>query len=128
MRGATRNLFRFERRNGRAARDANRPFHGRIGFRGAALTKAAPCRVPCMHQPAARLVDSKSSWVVATVCVLPPAPAVWAPWMSAVALKDIAAEVGGARSVPALATALAWFGSALGRRGIRRGCGRRGGG
>jgi len=37
-----------------------------------------------------------------------------APWMAAVALKDIAAEVGGSRSVPALATALAWFGSAFG--------------
>jgi MFS family permease len=31
-----------------------------------------------------------------------------------VALKDIAAEVGGSRSVPALANALAWFGSAFG--------------
>jgi MFS family permease len=37
-----------------------------------------------------------------------------APWMAAVALKDIAAEVGGARSVPAFAVALAWFGSGVG--------------
>ena len=37
-----------------------------------------------------------------------------APWMGVVALKDIAAEVGGSRSIPALATALAWFGSAFG--------------
>jgi MFS family permease len=71
-----------------------------------------------MHQPAARLVDSKSSWVVATVCVLLLATAFGAPWMAAVALKDIAAEVGGARSVPALATALAWFGSAFGGIGM----------
>jgi len=34
--------------------------------------------------------------------------------MGVVALKDIAAEVGGSRSIPALATALAWFGSAFG--------------
>jgi len=34
--------------------------------------------------------------------------------MAAVALKDIAAEVGGTRSVPALANSLAWFGSAFG--------------
>ena len=37
-----------------------------------------------------------------------------APWLGVVALKDIAAEVGGSRSVPALATAMAWFGSAFG--------------
>lgn len=71
-----------------------------------------------MHQPAARLVDSKSSWVVATICVLVLGTAFGAPWMAAVALKDIAAEVGGSRSVPALATALAWFGAAFGGVGM----------
>ncbi len=71
-----------------------------------------------MHQPAARLVDSKSSWLVATVCVLILGTAFGAPWMAAVALKDIAAEVGGARSVPALAAALAWFGAAFGGIGM----------
>ena len=35
-------------------------------------------------------------------------------WITAVALKDIAAEAGGARSVPALASALAWFGGGTG--------------
>jgi MFS family permease len=35
-------------------------------------------------------------------------------WITAVALKNIAAEVGGARSVPALASSLAWLGSGLG--------------
>src|SRR5947209_11633412 len=67
-----------------------------------------------MHQPAARLTDSKPSWVVATVALALLAVAFGAPWMAAVALKDMAAEVGGARSVPALATALAWFGSGFG--------------
>jgi MFS family permease len=67
-----------------------------------------------MHQPAARLVDSKSSWVIATVSVLVLGIAFGAPWMGVVALTDIAAEVGGSRSVPALATALAWFGTAFG--------------
>ena len=38
--------------------------------------------------------------------------------MAAVALKDIAAEVDGARSVPALANSLAWFGSAFGGIGM----------
>ncbi len=37
-----------------------------------------------------------------------------APWIVVVALKPIAAEVGGARSIPALASALAWFGQGLG--------------
>src|SRR5262249_12786908 len=71
-----------------------------------------------MHQPAARLVDSKSSWVLATVSVFILGTAFGAPWMAVVALKDIAAEVGGTRSVPALATALAWFGTAFGGIGM----------
>jgi MFS family permease len=71
-----------------------------------------------MHQPAARLVDSKSSWVLATVSVFILGTAFGAPWMGVVALKEIAAEVGGTRSVPALATALAWFGSAFGGIGM----------
>jgi MFS family permease len=37
-----------------------------------------------------------------------------AAWIPAVALRDIAAEAGGARSVPALASSLAWFGSGFG--------------
>ena len=41
-----------------------------------------------------------------------------APWISVVALKPIAAEAGGARSVPAFATALAWFGSGIGGIGM----------
>ena len=35
-----------------------------------------------------------------------------AAWITAVGLKQIAAEFGGARSVPALASSLAWLGSA----------------
>ena len=37
-----------------------------------------------------------------------------AAWVSTVALKDIAAEVGGVRSIPALANALAWLGLGFG--------------
>jgi MFS family permease len=43
-----------------------------------------------------------------------------AAWITAVALKDIAAEVGGARSTPALASSLAWFGSGIGGIGMGR--------
>jgi len=35
-------------------------------------------------------------------------------WITAIGLKAIAADMGGARSVPSLAASLAWFGSALG--------------
>ncbi len=37
-----------------------------------------------------------------------------APWITVVALKDIAAEVDGERSIPAFATALMWIGSGVG--------------
>jgi MFS family permease len=37
-----------------------------------------------------------------------------AAWIAAVALKDIASEVGGSRSIPALASSLAWLGSGMG--------------
>ena len=36
------------------------------------------------------------------------------PWITAVGLKIIAADFGAARSVPALGSSLAWFGSAVG--------------
>jgi MFS family permease len=59
-------------------------------------------------------VETRSSWVVATVALAVMAIAFGAPWITAVALKDIAAEVNGERSVPALAGALVWFGSGFG--------------
>ena len=40
------------------------------------------------------------------------------PWIAVVALKTIAAETGGARSVPAFASSLAWFGAGLGGIGM----------
>ncbi len=59
-------------------------------------------------------VETRSSWVVASVALFIIMMAFGAAWLTAVALKDIAAEVGGARSVPALASSLAWLGSGLG--------------
>jgi MFS family permease len=52
--------------------------------------------------------------VVATVCLAIMALSFGAPWIVVVALKEVAAEVAGARSVPALASSLAWLGSAAG--------------
>lgn len=59
-------------------------------------------------------IETRTSWVVAFVALLAMLMAFGGAWITAVALKDIAAEVGGARSVPALASALAWLGSGFG--------------
>ena len=59
-------------------------------------------------------IESKASWVVASVALFIMMMAFGAAWITAVALKDIAAEVGGTRSIPALASALAWLGSGAG--------------
>jgi MFS family permease len=59
-------------------------------------------------------IESRSSWLVAAVALAALMMAFGAAWITAVALKDIAAEVDGARSIPALASALAWLGSGVG--------------
>ncbi len=66
-----------------------------------------------MHSPSAS-VESRTSWVVASVALCIMAMSFGAAWIVAVALKDIAAEVDGARSIPALASSLAWLGSGAG--------------
>ncbi|MDO9411760.1 MAG: MFS transporter [Pseudolabrys sp.] len=59
-------------------------------------------------------VESKASWVVAGAALWALMMSFGAAWIAAVALKDIAAEVDGARSVPALASSLAWLGAGVG--------------
>src|SRR4029079_15831437 len=59
-------------------------------------------------------VESKASWAVASVALAILGMSFGAAWITAVALKDIASEAGGSRSVPALAGALAWLGSGIG--------------
>jgi len=59
-------------------------------------------------------VENKASWVVASVALAILAMSFGAAWITVVALKDIAGEVGGLRSIPALASALAWLGSGIG--------------
>src|SRR5471030_1357858 len=66
-----------------------------------------------LHSPSSS-VESKASWLVASVALFIMLMAFGAAWITAVALKDIAAEVGGTRSIPALAAALAWLGSGIG--------------
>src|SRR3954469_6968614 len=82
---------------------------------GAACDKRPPTGLPSPMLPfPASSVETKASWAVASVALLILAMSFGAAWITAVALKDIAAEVGGARSVPALASALAWLGSGVG--------------
>jgi MFS family permease len=67
-----------------------------------------------MLQSPSSSIESRASWVVASVALCIMAMSFGAAWITAVALKDIAAEVGGVRSIPALASALAWLGSGIG--------------
>src|SRR5882757_4171836 len=67
-----------------------------------------------MLQFPAGSVETKASWAVASVALAILGMSFGAAWITAVALKDIATEVGGSRSVPALASALAWLGSGIG--------------
>ena len=59
-------------------------------------------------------VETRRSWIVATVALMVMAVAFGAPWITVVALKNIAAEVGGERSIPAFAGALVWIGAGAG--------------
>lgn len=59
-------------------------------------------------------IETRTSWIVASMSLLILGVSFGGAWIGVVALKPIAAETGGARSVPALAIALAWFGSGIG--------------
>jgi MFS family permease len=60
------------------------------------------------------VIETKTSWVVAGVALATMLMAFGTAWITAVALTDIAAEAGGSRSIPALASSLAWFASGVG--------------
>src|SRR5262245_11168978 len=59
-------------------------------------------------------IETRTSWVVASISFALLGMSFGAPWITAVGLKSIAADMGGARSVPALANAMAWLGTAVG--------------
>src|SRR3954469_8006977 len=63
-------------------------------------------------------IETRASWVTASLSLVILGVSFGAPWIAVVALKPMAAELGGSRSVPALATALAWFGSGIGGVGM----------
>ena len=59
-------------------------------------------------------IETRYSWVVATVALICLAFSFGGLWIVSVGLKAIAADAGNQRSVPALAGALAWLGSGFG--------------
>ena len=61
-----------------------------------------------------RTVETRASWAVCLTALGIAAVSFAAPVVTVVALKSIAADLGGERSVPALAYSLAWLGSACG--------------
>lgn len=54
-------------------------------------------------------VETRQSWLVAGAALVIICMAFGGAWITAVALKDIAAEAGGQRSIPALASSLTWL-------------------
>src|ERR1700744_213379 len=65
-----------------------------------------------LHAPSS--VETKASWAVASVALLVLCMSYGGAWIAVVALKDIASEMDGSRSVPALASSLAWLGGGIG--------------
>src|SRR6204780_4873883 len=61
-----------------------------------------------------RSVATRASWTGASVALFILGMSFGGAWIGVVALKDIANEVNGSRSVPALASSLAWLGTGAG--------------
>src|SRR6185503_10186952 len=59
-------------------------------------------------------IETRTSWVIAFSALGIMSIAYGAPFVAVVALKEIAGELGSARSVPAAAYSLAWLGAAFG--------------
>src|SRR6185437_13593312 len=76
--------------------------------------KKGSCRSFMRMLQSSSSIETRDSWVVASVALFIMMMAFGAAWITAVGLKDIAAEAGGARSIPAIASSLAWLGSGIG--------------
>src|SRR5437764_111178 len=59
-------------------------------------------------------VESRQAWLIALAALAITTVSYGSPLITAVALKPIAAEFGGLRSIPALASSLVWLGSGAG--------------
>jgi len=59
-------------------------------------------------------IETRQSWTVATAALVTLLMSFGSAWIISVALKEVAAEAGGARTVPAIAAALVWLCSGVG--------------
>jgi MFS family permease len=59
-------------------------------------------------------IETRSSWTVCVTALAIAAVSYGAPVVPVVALKQVAADLGGERSIPALAYSLTWLGAAVG--------------
>jgi len=59
-------------------------------------------------------IDSREAWLITVAALIVPSVSLGAPYIVIVALKPIAADLGGYRSVPAAAAALAMLGTGVG--------------
>jgi MFS family permease len=76
-------------------------------------SRAAP-RPHDTRLAAVRSIETRTSWIVASVSLILLGFSFGGPWITAVGLKAIASDTGGARQVPALAVSLAFFGTGFG--------------
>ncbi len=70
--------------------------------------------VAARGSPRGATLETRASWVVCLTSLGIAAVSFAAPAITVVGLKSIAADLGGARSVPALAYSLAWLGASVG--------------
>jgi MFS family permease len=61
-----------------------------------------------------RSIETRASWIVASLSLVMLGLSFGGPWITAVGLKEIASDTGGARQVPSLAVSLALFGVGVG--------------
>jgi MFS family permease len=59
-------------------------------------------------------IETRASWIVASLSLVMLGLSFGGPWITAVGLKEIASDTGGARQVPSLAVSLAMFGVGVG--------------
>ena len=64
--------------------------------------------------PSPATIETRASWLVCVTALGIAAVSFAAPAITVVGLKSIAADLGGERSVPALAYSLAWLGASVG--------------
>ena len=65
-------------------------------------------------RPVRATIETRDSWIVCLTALGITAVSFAAPTVTVVGLKSIAADLGGERSMPALAYSLAWLGASFG--------------